>query len=310
MRPTSRGAVIRIRGEHLVSVFSAAARRQGFVLRPAPTRYFAASSREADSDLGRLREALTKIDGVDELLAGMDRGTAAVRVTGVASSGQVVAAGKEVGFTLRQVGSYVAAGPSMEEDLARLRRALSAVTGVEQLQAQGLKGGATLLVYGDVRDEGLAEAARGAGFALWPLANAPGPTRFGLGREPGAEGARRLREVLQAVEGIGEFQLSSDAEGPCLIVCPGRARPEAILAAGREAGFTLSRVESISLPSLEPAAGRNTPPDFEERVVGELAQAGEPAPDFTLLGKDGRERITLSQFRGKRPVVLMFGSCT
>ena len=39
---------------------------------------------------------------------------------------------------------------------------------------------------------------------------------------------------------------------------------------------------------------------------------GAPAPDFALPRHDssGRERVTLSSFRGKRPVVLVFGSYT
>lgn len=37
---------------------------------------------------------------------------------------------------------------------------------------------------------------------------------------------------------------------------------------------------------------------------------GEPAPDFTLDRYDGSGTISLSQFRGARPVVLIFGSLT
>jgi len=37
---------------------------------------------------------------------------------------------------------------------------------------------------------------------------------------------------------------------------------------------------------------------------------GDPAPDFTLKKMDGDEEVTLSQFQGKRPVALIFGSYT
>ena len=37
---------------------------------------------------------------------------------------------------------------------------------------------------------------------------------------------------------------------------------------------------------------------------------GATAPDFTLPTQDGKGEITLSQFRGKKPVVLIFGSFT
>jgi hypothetical protein len=39
-------------------------------------------------------------------------------------------------------------------------------------------------------------------------------------------------------------------------------------------------------------------------------QPGDPAPDFTLPTNDHRAQITLSSNRGKRPVVLVFGSYT
>jgi hypothetical protein len=37
---------------------------------------------------------------------------------------------------------------------------------------------------------------------------------------------------------------------------------------------------------------------------------GEQAPDFTLPTLDNRASVTLSSFRGTRPVVLVFGSYT
>ena len=37
---------------------------------------------------------------------------------------------------------------------------------------------------------------------------------------------------------------------------------------------------------------------------------GDPAPDFDLPTFDGKERLKLSSFRGKKPVVLIFGSFT
>ena len=37
---------------------------------------------------------------------------------------------------------------------------------------------------------------------------------------------------------------------------------------------------------------------------------GEPAPDFTLSTADRASSVTLSSHRGKRPVVLVFGSYT
>jgi len=51
---------------------------------------------------------------------------------------------------------------------------------------------------------------------------------------------------------------------------------------------------------LGPADGRDLPPADLERV-----KTGAPAPDFTLQDLDGK-RVTLSQFRSKKKVVLVF----
>ena len=39
-------------------------------------------------------------------------------------------------------------------------------------------------------------------------------------------------------------------------------------------------------------------------------QVGQPAPDFTLKSAGGGSTVSLSSFRGLRPVVLVFGSYT
>lgn len=39
-------------------------------------------------------------------------------------------------------------------------------------------------------------------------------------------------------------------------------------------------------------------------------RAGDVAPDFTLHDIEGKESITLSDFRGVKPAALMFGSFT
>jgi len=52
-----------------------------------------------------------------------------------------------------------------------------------------------------------------------------------------------------------------------------------------------------------------TPPAKGARPVDKL-KAGDPAPDFTLPDLTGKKQVTLSSFRGKKPVVLIFGSIT
>jgi hypothetical protein len=53
----------------------------------------------------------------------------------------------------------------------------------------------------------------------------------------------------------------------------------------------------------------NAPPARGERLPEKL-MVGDPAPDFTLPDAAGKKEVTLSSARGKKPVVLIFGSCT
>jgi peroxiredoxin len=50
--------------------------------------------------------------------------------------------------------------------------------------------------------------------------------------------------------------------------------------------------------------------DGEIGSLFEGPAVGQVAPDFTLRTSDGEKTVTLSQFRGKKPVVLVFGSFT
>jgi thiol-disulfide isomerase/thioredoxin len=52
-----------------------------------------------------------------------------------------------------------------------------------------------------------------------------------------------------------------------------------------------------------------TKPAREERHPDKL-HVGDEAPDFTLADPAGKNEFKLSEFRGKKPVVLMFGSLT
>ena len=48
----------------------------------------------------------------------------------------------------------------------------------------------------------------------------------------------------------------------------------------------------------------------QKRLDRKAPKAGDLAPDFTLASVNGTETVTLSQFRGVKPVVLVFGSFT
>ena len=65
------------------------------------------------------------------------------------------------------------------------------------------------------------------------------------------------------------------------------------------------------LAAVNVASGQRGPlrPKGPQRSVGTL-RVGDRAPDFTLKTKDGSREVQLSSFKGKRPVVLIFGSYT
>ena len=48
----------------------------------------------------------------------------------------------------------------------------------------------------------------------------------------------------------------------------------------------------------------------QKKLDRQAPRAGDVAPDFTLTDSRGLETVTLSQFRGIKPVVLVFGSYT
>lgn len=71
--------------------------------------------------------------------------------------------------------------------------------------------------------------------------------------------------------------------------------------------------------STTPSAGGNKPGSRPGEVVAPAAreefdeptlEVGDAAPDFTLPREDGKGDITLSSFKGEKPVVLVFGSIT
>lgn len=48
----------------------------------------------------------------------------------------------------------------------------------------------------------------------------------------------------------------------------------------------------------------------QKLLNAQAPKVGDLAPDFTLSDISGTESITLSDFRGKKPVALIFGSYT
>lgn len=49
---------------------------------------------------------------------------------------------------------------------------------------------------------------------------------------------------------------------------------------------------------------------IQKELDRQAPKPGDVAPDFTLTDVSGKETISLSDFRGKKPVALVFGSYT
>ncbi len=49
---------------------------------------------------------------------------------------------------------------------------------------------------------------------------------------------------------------------------------------------------------------------WQEKFDALAPKVGDVAPDFTLYDVNGQNRVSLSDFRGRKPVALIFGSYT
>jgi len=52
------------------------------------------------------------------------------------------------------------------------------------------------------------------------------------------------------------------------------------------------------------------PSQFRPHRQADRLKVGDVAPDFTLKSPDGKRTVTLSDYRGEKPVALVFGSYT
>jgi hypothetical protein len=97
-------------------------------------------------------------------------------------------------------------------------------------------------------------------------------------------------------------------------------------AAGEKGELTREDLRRLLLPPAQakgPPSKGGPPSGMPSRVtllhglftgeIGSLHEGpslGDQAPDFTLRTQDGKREVSLSEFRGKKPVVLIFGSFT
>ena len=55
---------------------------------------------------------------------------------------------------------------------------------------------------------------------------------------------------------------------------------------------------------------RNEATSWQKKYDAQAPKIGEMAPDFELSDTQGKQTVKLSDFRGQRPVALIFGSFT
>ncbi len=78
-------------------------------------------------------------------------------------------------------------------------------------------------------------------------------------------------------------------------------------------GLAMNDPAKKFIEEMDQASPEDRVPNWEhtKALMARIPPAvGQSAPDFSLKTLDGKETIALSQFRGKKPVVLIFGSYT
>lgn len=82
--------------------------------------------------------------------------------------------------------------------------------------------------------------------------------------------------------------------------------PLALVAIGLAVTAALALAQQQPRPGAQQKAGKR-PGDLRAQTN---LRVGDTAPDFKLKTKDGDREVQLASFRGKKPVVLVFGSYT
>jgi copper chaperone CopZ len=270
----------------------------------APARTYQLLGSPSDADLKRVREALTSVEGVTQVEVVRRALGILVRVRGDARQPELANAALSLGYDLMPLAPrlYVATGPTGDADVAKLRAALSMVDPDLQVQIQARAGGASVRIRGEATGEALAAAAKSAGYELRRESAfvASGPTA--------PRDYARLREALAKLSDA-KYQLQEVAGGAMLTV-NGEVEDSEIAAAAKSAGYGLRSITGKGAAGDAGDTESITAPAPGERNIDDITKVGEPAPDFSLVTKDGKGKIALSDYRGKKPVVLIFGSYT
>lgn len=305
---TPTGATLRIQGNPFNRQIAVQAKTAGYDLRPMPLNTYLASSHSNTADVVKLRAALGKMKNVERVDIVGSGYEVRVRVLGEVKIADLAAAAKTVEFDLRRAGYFIAAGSTEAADVERLRTGLTQASGVTQVVLRNIGGGIMLGIQGVMENDTLVAAAKSTGYVLRTLVD-PTNGPFAVTGITRPEDEKRLRKTLGGIPGVGHFLLEQNAEGTLLTLPISIAKPETVMTAAKAAGFELRPLYPF-FDTTNPDVERDTPAASGDRILEDLTKVGDVAPDFTLITKDGKSKTTLSDYRGKKPVVLIFGSYT
>lgn len=303
------GVILRIKGSPVTRLLAVQAKTVGYNLRPMPLATYAVSGSSATADLMRLRQTLSTVEGVERVDITGIASNAKVRVLGDVRVAPLAAAAKSVGFDLLRSSYFIVGGSTEAADVERLDGKLKEVDGVTKFERHSVAGGAMLGIQGVMEDDALVAAAKSAGYDLKILVDpANGP--FIVTGVANAGDEEKLRKAIEKVPGIGHFLIEQTPEGTLLTLPISIAKPEVVAAAAKAGGFNMRPLYPFFDASGSVNVERDTPPASNDRILEDLTKVGDLAPDFTLITKDGKSKVTLSDYRAKKPVVLIFGSYT
>lgn len=125
------------------------------------------------------------------------------------------------------------------------------------------------------------------------------------GKLTGKEIPAMLNQRLRQVDRDGDGQISTRE----IDRLPANAVSR-LLGSGDKARPARRPGGAVSTPGKKGLEGEFYAPAAREEFDPELLEIGDAAPDFTLERYDKKGKVTLSDFEGKKPVVLVFGSIT
>ncbi|MBE0411883.1 MAG: redoxin domain-containing protein [Anaerolineales bacterium] len=115
----------------------------------------------------------------------------------------------------------------------------------------------------------------------------------------GVEGARTMAELAGKVEAPRSIWM--------MLLMDGRMSVSGCL---YMSGILFNRSSQRRLHVVSMISGRRKFQEWQARYDSQAPKIGDLAPDFELYDVQGANPVRLSDFRGNKPVVLVFGSFT